>query len=157
MANLDIGLMPPYARVKGAFTGKMTVATGKRGMLVVPDGTDTSHDAVKISTAKGENRVLGVIASEGDPNNSGLFAAGDYVSVQTDGDAEVLFPAATVLTKGDPIIASGDDGMAEVWATGSKPSLPYTLIGYAAHDITIGAAPGLASVTLAIQQQLALS
>lgn len=141
----DIGLFPPYSRVEHATTRTMTVATGKYGMIVVPDGA--AHADAKISVDAGETKLLGVICSQGDPNNSGLFATGANVSVADEGIVEVLFPAGTVIARGDTIIASGDNGHAKVLGAEGKP---YDVLGYAEQGITIGAAAGYASVRLQI-------
>lgn len=142
----SIGLNPPKVRGTEFETRRMTVATGKKGMLVVPSG-DGTHDGAKIATTAGETKLLGVIKNEGDPNNSGLFPTGANVSVQKDGPAEVLFDAAEAITEGDTIIASGTDGHAKVLGAEGKP---YTVLGYAAETRTIGAAAGFASVNLQI-------
>lgn len=141
----DIGLNPPDNRPADFCTVTMTVATGKYGMIVVPDGAP--HADAKITTAAGETKLLGVIVDQGDPNNSGLFATGAQVSVARGGVVEVLFQNGTVIARGDTIIASGTAGMAKVLAAEAKP---YDVLGYAEEARTIGAAAGRASVRLHI-------
>lgn len=141
---MSVGLMPPRSRPENFETCSMTVATGKYGMLVVRDTGTANHDDVKITTDAGQ-QMLGVIASQGDPNDSGLFDSGDQVSVAKGGTCEVLFEATTVITKGDKIIAAGTDGHAKVLAAEVDP---YWLLGTAAETRTIGAAAGLASVDI---------
>lgn len=144
---MSIGLMPPYNNPANFMTGNMTVATGKYGMIVARDTGTTNHEDILITTDAGQ-KMLGVIQSQGDPNNSGLFATGSKVSVAKSGLMEVLFAAAEVITKDDIIIASGTDGHAKVLG---MESAPYWILGRAAETRTIGAAAGLASVDVAIQ------
>ncbi len=142
----DINLYPPYSRPIQSTTGIMTVATATYGMIVVPDGAN--HADVKISIAAGENKLLGVINTIGNPNDSGLFAIGDQVTVAYSGIVEVLFPATTVIARGDVIIASGTDGMGKVL----EAETGYCILGYARQAVTIGAAAALASVELSITE-----
>jgi hypothetical protein len=140
-----IGLMPPYSRPEDFVTKTMTVATGKYGMLIKGAGTG-NHDEAVITTTAGE-QMIGVIQSQGDPNNSGLFAVGDQPSVAQGGFCEVLFEAGEVITQGDVIIASGSDGYAKVLGVESA----YWILGEAAETRTIGAGAGVASVKVRIQ------
>lgn len=143
---MSIGLMPPLSRPQDFTTGTTTVATAKYGSVMTMDGSANSDD-VKITVTAGE-QPIGVCVSRGDPNNSGLFATGDQVSVARGGDCEVLMDIGTVLTVGAKIIASGTDGNAKILEAEVDP---YWLLGTSNEARTIGAAAGLASVHLAIQ------
>lgn len=143
---MSIGLMPPLARPSDPRTGTLTVATAQYGSVLTMSGT-TNHDDIKITTSAGEQPV-GVCTSQGDPNNSGLFASGSQVSYARGGDVEVLMAAGTVLTVGAKIIAGGTAGTAKLLAAETDP---YWLLGTSNEDRTIGASAGLASVHLSIQ------
>lgn len=151
MSVTDIGLMPPYSRPTAWSTKTMTVATGKYGYILKDAGTG-NHDETIITTATNAVNVWGVIGSQGDPNNSGLFAVGDQVTCIEDGYAEVMFVIGTVITEGDTIVPSGTAGLATTLAV-AGPSVPYDILGYAAQTITIGAAAGLASVRLRVHRE----
>lgn len=143
---MTIGLMPSRSNPADFDTVTLTVATAKYGSVLTKVG-ETTHDGAHITTTAGE-QPSGVCNSQGDPNNSGLFAIGAVVSMARGGDAEVLFDAGTVLTVGAKIIASGTDGTAKVLEAETDP---YWLLGTSNEDRTIGASPGLASVRLSIQ------
>jgi hypothetical protein len=142
-AALD--LMPVYSRPENFFPGELEVATAKYGYLVKLSGT--SPTGIVITTTVGE-QPFGVVTDQGDPNNSDLFASGTIVSVARGGMCDVMFDAATVITKGDKIIVSGTDGHAKVLEAEVDP---YWLLGEAMQTVTIGAAAGLATVALNIQ------
>ena len=143
---MSIGLMPAYSNPARQITKTMSVATAKYGMIAVPDAT-SNHDGAKINIAAGETLIEGVITSQGDPNNSDLFAVGDQPSVAIEGIVEVLFAAGEVIAKGDTIITGGTAGCGKVLGAEAKP---YAVLGYAEQAITIGAAAGRASVRLSI-------
>ena len=142
-----IGLMPPKGNPADFETATLTVATAKYGSLVIRDTGDNEHDTVKCTTAAGE-QVTGVVQSQGDPNNSGLFATGSQVSVAKGGTCEVLFAASEALVKGAKVIASGTAGLAKILGAEADP---YWILGECAETRTIGASPGLGSVDIKIQ------
>lgn len=151
MSVTDLGLMPANSRPTFSSTKTMTVATAKYGMLLMDSGTG-NHDEAVITTATSSKNIWGVVGSQGDPNNSGLFATGDQVTCVEDGYAEVLFVLGTVITEGDTIVPSSTAGLATTRAV-AGPSVPFDVIGYAAQTITIGAAAGLCSVRLRIHRE----
>jgi len=140
---MSIGLMPPKSRPSDFMTGTTTVATAKYGSVMTFSGT-ANHDDVKITTTAGEQSI-GVCASQGDPNNSGLFPTGAQVSIAREGDVEVLFDAAEGLVVGAKVIASGTDGVAKILGA---ESTPYWILGECLEARTIGSSPGLGSVRL---------
>lgn len=143
----DINLTPPFCRPGKSQAGIVATGTVKYGYVLV-DGATAAHADVKPCTSAGETKLVGVCTSQGDPNNSGAFATGDQVDVAYDGDAEVMFPAGTVIAMEDIIIASATAGHAKVLGAEAKP---YMVLGRAKQAITIGAAAGLASVRLQIE------
>lgn len=100
----DIGLNPPKATNVHSRTGIMQDALASFGAIVVAAATG-NHADMQTSTNAGDPLAQGVVTSIGDPNNSGLFAVGDSVSVRDLGDAEVQVVAGTYAV-GDRIINS---------------------------------------------------
>lgn len=132
----DIGLNPPKAGNIHSRTGVMADALAKFGSVVVKSGT-TDHAAMATTTSAGATGVMGVVTSQGDPNNSGLHAVGDEVSVRDAGDVEILVLPATAYARGDKLITSTTAGVAKKLEaeTGNM-----TIIGEVLQDVTTGAA-----------------
>jgi len=84
----DIGLNPPKAGNLHSRTGVMQDALASFGAVVVTSA-DGTHADMQTTTSAGATGVMGVVTSQGDPNNSGLFAVGDEVSVRDLGDVEI--------------------------------------------------------------------
>lgn len=107
----DIGLNPPKATKLHSRTGVMTDALAKFGAVLVSAATG-NHADMATTTAAGAAAVMGVVTSQGDPNNSGLFAVGEEVSVADLGDVEIQVVAGTYAV-GDALITSTTAGCAK--------------------------------------------
>ena len=143
----DIGLNPPKRGILHARTGVMTAATAKYGSVVKKDGT-SGHADMTPTTAATDTGIMGVVCSQGDPNNSGLFATGDEVSVQDLGDAQVLVLGSVTYARGDKLIPTTTAGVAGKLS--SETGL-LEIIGTVLQDVTTGSNPQLISVRLNIQ------
>lgn len=136
MATTDIGLNPPKAGNLHSRPGVMQDALAKFGSLLVKSGT-TSHCDMATTASAGAAGGMGVCTSQGDPNNSGLFAVGDEVSVRDLGDAEVLVLAAgATYARGDRIITSTTAGVGKKLA--SETGL-MTIFGEVLQEVVTGA------------------
>lgn len=143
----DIGLNPPKAGNLHSRTGVMTDALAFFGAIVVSSGT-SGHADMATSTTAGDPLAMGVVTSQGDPNNSGLFAVGDEVSVRDLGDAEVAVKAATY-ARGDRIIQSTTAGLGKKIAAETGD---LCVVGECLQDITIAADGGRISVRVTMQR-----
>ena len=147
----DIGLNPPKRGPLHSRTGVIASggATGAQfGAVVVSSGT-ASHADVATTTNAGDPLVMGVITSQGDPNNSGAFIAGDEVSIADLGDAQVLCESGTASARGDRMIASSTAGLAKKYGAETGD---LCVIGECLQDVTTGANPQLVSVRLLMQR-----
>jgi hypothetical protein len=140
----DIGLNPPKRGIVHARTGVMKDANAKFGSVVVASGS-SGHADMATTTSAGATGVEGVVCSQGDPNNSGLFASGEEVSVQDLGDCQILVLGSTAYARGDKLITSTTAGVAKKLAseTGNM-----TIIGEVLQDVTTGTNPQLISCRL---------
>jgi hypothetical protein len=143
-----IGLNPPKAGNRHSFSGRATVTGMKFGMIAVPDTSDGGHDAVKLSTAAGEEPLAGVITSQGDPNSSDAFAVGDEMSIRDEGEAEVLVLGSTAYDEGDYIIASNTAGVGKKLESETGVIM---LLGRCLQKCTTGTNPQRISVHLLLQ------
>lgn len=144
----DINLAPPKATKLHSRTGVMKDALAKFGSIVVSSGT-SGHADMSTSTTAGDPLVQGVVASQGDPNNSDLFAVGDEVSVCDLGDQPVLLLGATTYARGDRIIQSTTAGVGKKIAAETGD---LCMIGTVLQDVTTGANPQLVSVRVNVQR-----
>lgn len=144
MAFDYVGINPPKASNVHSRSGVMLDALAKFGSVVVASGT-LGHADVATTTSAGAATVVGVVTSQGDPNNSGLFAVGDVVSLQDLGDVEILVLGSTTYARGDKLITSTTAGVAKKLAseTGNM-----TIIGEVLQDVTTGTNPQLISCRL---------
>lgn len=131
----DIGLNPPRASNIASRTCTMADALAKFGSVVVWSGS-SSHADVATTTSAGATSVAGVVVDQGDPNNSGLHASGDDVTVRYLGDVEINVVAGTY-ARGDKLITSTTAGAAKklVGETGNM-----TIIGECLQDIVLAQA-----------------
>ena len=135
----DVGLNPP---TRGNVHSRSGTAAGTGitfGMIVIHGGND-DHDAMVASSATGATGVQGIVTSQGDPNNSGLFVSGDSFSVRDAGDAQVLVLGSTGYDLTDMIIASATKG---VGAKRSTETGVMDVIGYPVQKVTTGTNPQL--------------
>jgi hypothetical protein len=126
----DIGLNPPKAHNLSSRTGVMGDALAKFGSVLVAVAAG-GHADMQTTTSAGATAVQGVVTSQGDPNNSDLFAVGDEVSVRDLGFAEVQVVAGTYAV-GDPLITSTVAGCAKKRAAETGADI----LGYAEENIT---------------------
>ena len=142
----DIGLAPPKAGIVHARTGVMVDALAKFGSVLVASGT-ASHADMATTTSATATAVMGVVCSQGDPNNSGLFAVGDEVSVQDLGDCQILVLGGVTYARGDKLVTSTTAGVAAKLGaeTGNM-----TIIGTVLQDVTTGTNPQLISCRLTL-------
>jgi hypothetical protein len=140
----DIALNPPKKGIIHARTGVMVDALAKFGSVLVASGT-SSHADMATTTSAAASGVMGVVCSQGDPNNSGLFAVGAEASVQDLGDCQILVLGSTTYARGDKLITSTTAGVAKKLAaeTGNM-----TIIGEVLQDVTTGTNPQLISCRL---------
>lgn len=146
----DIGLNPPVASKVHSRTGVMADALAKFGSCLIASGT-TEHALMITTTTAGDSQVMGVVTSQGDPNNSGLFAAGDEASVQDIGDVQILVLGSATYARGDKLITSTTAGVAKKLAseTGSM-----TIIATVLQDVTTGTNPQLISARLCLNEEI---
>ncbi len=146
MATTDIGLNPPKAGNVHSRTGVMQDALAKFGSVVIKSGTTSHCDMATTATASTVG-VMGVVTSQGDPNNSGLFAVGDEVSVRDLGDVEILVLGSTAYARGDKLITSTTAGVAKKLEseTGAMD-----IIGEVLQEVTTGTLPQRISCRLSI-------
>lgn len=142
----DIGLNPPRGQNVHSRTGVMTDALAQFGSILIQAGTGNHADMVTTASA-GAAGVQGVVQQQGDPNNSGLFAVGDQVSVRDAGEAQVLVVAGTYAV-GDPIITSTTAGAGKKLAAETGADV----VGFSEQAITL-AQTGLISVRLNIYRR----
>lgn len=143
----DIGLNPPKAGNVHSRTGIMTDALASFGALLSYAATGNHADMVTSTTA-GDPLTAGVVTSQGDPNNSGLFAVGDSVSVRDLGDAEVQVVSGTY-TIGQRIIQSATAGMGKAYAAETGD---LCVVGESLQAITTGTNGQRISVRLLMQR-----
>ena len=139
----DIGLNPPFSSNLHSRTCVMKDALAQFGSIVVNSGSDY-HAAAATTASAGATGIIGVVQSQGDPNNSGLFAINDEVTVRDLGDAQVLVLGGTQYARGNLILTSTTAGV-------GKKRLSETtcdVLGYCLQDITTGTNPQLISVRL---------
>lgn len=148
MATTDINLNPPKAGNLHSRTGTMQDALAQFGSVVVKSGT-TGHSDMATTASAGAAGVMGVVTSQGDPNNSGLFASGDEVSVRDAGDVEILVLGSTAYARGDRLITSTTAGVAKKVA--SETGL-MTIIAEVLQDVTTGTASQLISARLVMTE-----
>lgn len=129
----DIGLNPPKAGNVHSRTGVMTDALASFGAVLV-SAANGNHADMVTTTSAGATGVMGVVTSQGDPNNNGLFAVGDDASVRDLGDAEVQVVAGTYAV-GDPLITSTVAGCAKKRAAETGADV----LGYSLQAITTSA------------------
>lgn len=144
----DIGLNPPKAGNVHSRTGVMKDALAKFGSVLVSSGVG-GHADMSTTTTPGDPKATGIVTSQGDPNNSGLFAVGDEASVRDLGDAELLVLGSTTYARGDRLIASATAGVAKKLA-GETGDL--CLIGESLQDVTTGTNPQRISCRLLMQR-----
>lgn len=141
----DAGLNPPV-RGNTRFLEGTAGGTGiKFGSVVQFDSGNDDHDSMVATAATGATGIMGVVTSQGDPNNSGLFATGDNFSVQTQDFAQVLVLGSASYDKTDMLIASATKGVAK--KRESETGL-MDVIGYPVQKVTTGTASQLISVRL---------
>jgi hypothetical protein len=143
----DIGLNPPKAGILHARTGVMIDALAKFGSVLVYSGTSGHADMATTASAAAAT-VAGVVVSQGDPNNSGLFGIGDEVSVQDLGDCQILVLGGVTYARGDKLITTTTAGVAG--KLGSTTGA-MDIIGECLEDVTTGTNPQLISCRLNIQ------
>lgn len=148
MADADIKLNPPKAGNVHSRTGRMKDALAKFGSVLVFSGTD-SHADMATTTSAGATKVAGVVTSQGDPNNSGLFAVDDEVSVRDDGDVELLVLGSVAYARGDLLITSTTAGVAKKLAAETGADI----IGECLQDITTGSNPQRISCRLRLNRR----
>lgn len=144
----DIGLNPPSSSIIHARTGKMTDALAKFGSVVVQAATGNHADVVT-TTSAGATGVMGVVQSQGDPNNNGLFAIGDEASVVDLGDVKILVLGGTTYAIGDPLITSTTAGVAKKLAAETGADIIATSL----QAVTTGANPQLISARMIISRR----
>ena len=142
----DINLNPPLSRKGQCKTGVMVDALAKFGSVLVASGT-SGHADMATTTSAGATAVEGVVVSQGDPNNSGLFAVGDEASVAYSGVVQILVLGSVTYARGDKLITSTTAGVAKKLAseTGNM-----TIIGEVEQDVTTGTNPQLISCRLTL-------
>jgi len=140
----DIGLNPPKRGIVHARTGVMKDALAKFGSVLVFSGT-AGHADMATTTAAGATAVAGVVVSQGDPNNSGLFAIGDEASVQDLGDCQALVLGSVTYARGDKLITSTTAG---VLAKLGSETGNMTVVATVLQDVTTGTNPQLISIRL---------
>lgn len=146
----DINLNPPKKGPIGLpMTGVMQDALAKFGSVVVKSGTSGHADCATTASA-GAAGVMGVVQSQGDPNNSGLFASGDEVTLQRAGDCAVLVLGGVSYARGDRLITSTTAGVAKKLA--SETGL-MSIIAIVEQDVTTGTNPQLISARLVLLEQ----
>lgn len=143
----DIGLNPPKKGNVHSRTGVMIDALAKFGSVLVYSGT-SGHADMATTTSAAAATVAGVVTSQGDPNNSGLFAIGDEVSVRDLGDVEILVLGSVTYARGDKLITTTTAGVAG--KLGSTTGA-MDIIGEVLQDVTTGTNPQLISCRLNIQ------
>lgn len=145
-APADIGLNPPRSTKVLSRSGIMADALAQFGSVLVSAATTNSAE-MQTTTSAGATNVTGVVGSQGDPNNSGLFAIGDEATVVELGDHPVLVLGGTTLAVGDALITSTTAGVCKKLAgeTGA------CIVGYSLQAITTGSASQLVSCRLALQ------
>lgn len=144
----DIGLNPPTRGIVHARTGVMTDALAKFGSVLVQAGTANHADMVT-TTSAGATGVQGVVQSQGDPNNSGLFAVGDTPTVVDQGDVQILVLGGVTYAVGDPLITSTTAGVAKKLAAETGADI----IAYSRQAVTTGTNPQLISAFMAISRR----
>lgn len=146
--SVDIGLNPPKRGNVHSRTGIMQDALAQFGSVVIASGT-TGHADMSTTTTSNTTGVMGVVTSQGDPNNNQLFAVGDEVSVRDLGDVEILVLGGVTYARGDQLITSTTAGVAQkrVSQTGLMD-----LIGEVLQDVTTGTNPQLISCRLLLQR-----
>ncbi len=149
MATTDIGLNPPKAGNLHSRTGRMQDALAKFGSPVVKSGTTSHCDMATVASA-GAAGVLGVVTSQGDPNNSGLFAIDDDVSVRDLGDVEILVLGGVSYARGDRLITSATAGVAKKLA--SETGL-MSIIAEVIQPVTTGTNPQRISAKLVLREE----
>lgn len=138
----DVGLNPPYNTKQHCKSGVMKDALAQFGSIVVSSGTSGHADMIT-STSLGDPLIEGVVVSQGDPNNSGLFAQGDLVSVCDLGIIPVLLLGSTTYARGDRIIQSSTAGVGKKIASETGD---LGLVGICEQDVTTGTNPQLVAV-----------
>ena len=121
----------------------MKDALAQFGSIVVNSGSSRASDAATTASA-GATGIIGVVQSQGDPNNSGLFAINDEVSVRDLGDAQVLVLGGVTYARGDLIITSTTAGVGKHRAAETTCDV----LGFCLQDITTGTNSQLISVRL---------
>lgn len=144
----DIGLNPPSRGILHARTGVCTDALAKFGSVVIQAGTGNHADVVT-TTSAGATGVMGVIVSQGDPNNSGLFAVGDQPSVCDLGDVQILVLGSSTYAVGTPLITSTTAGVAKALAAETGADIIATSL----QAVTTGTNPQLISARMIISRR----
>ncbi|MEO9194592.1 MAG: hypothetical protein ABI445_13110 [Polyangia bacterium] len=142
-----VNINAPRASKLHSRTGIMLDALAQFGAVVVSSGA-LGHANMATTTTAGDPLVAGVVTSQGDPNNSGLFAIGDEVSVTDLGDVLVLVAGGTTLARGDRLIAAATPGLAKKLAAETN----VCVLGESLQDVTTGALPQLVSCRLQLQR-----
>jgi hypothetical protein len=143
----DIGLNPPTRGNVHSREVVMTDALAKFGYVVKSAANGNHADCVTTATP-GDTNMLGVIQSQGDPNNSALFAVGDTASCRDSGDAQVAVKAATYAV-GTPLISSATAGLAKALAAETGADI----IGYSRQAITTSQDGQLISMMVQISRR----
>lgn len=143
----DIGLNPPKRNILHARTGVMKDALATFGSVVVYSGT-SGHADMATTTSAAAATVAGIVVSQGDPNNSNLFAVGDEVSVQDLGDCQALVLGSVTYARGDKLITTTTAGV--LGKLGSTTGA-MDIVGEVLQDVTTGSNPQLISIRLNIQ------
>lgn len=143
----DIGLNPPVKGPTHFKTGIMIDALAKFGSVLVYSGT-SGHADMATTTAAAAATVAGVVQSQGDPNNSGLFAVGDEASIADAGPCQILVLGGVTYARGDKLITTTTAGVAgKLGATTGAMDI----IAEVLQDVTTGSNPQLISCMLNIQ------
>ena len=148
----DILINPPRSD-RRVVPGMVATVTGiTYGMVVIYDTGTTNFRDVKLPAGAGSISVAGVVADQGDPNNSGQFAVGDEFGVCVDGIVEVLLDAGQSCTKGGYAITGATAGTVK---TVAGESAPYSIVGQFMETLTAGSSPTLVSVRVGLHHRVA--
>lgn len=148
----DFGINPPRSD-RRVVPGMVATVTGiTYGMVVIYDTGTTNFRDVKLPAGAGSISVAGVVADQGDPNNSGQFAVGDEFGACVDGIVEVLLDAGQTATKGAYAITGATAGTVKPIAS---ESAPYSIVGQFMQTATAGSSPMLVSLRVGLHHRQA--
>lgn len=143
----DINLVPPVKGPTHFKCGVMKDSLAKFGSVVVYSGT-SGHADVATTASAAAATIAGVVHSQGDPNNSGLFVTNDEVSLADAGPCQVLVLGSTTYARGDKLITTTTAGVAG--KLGSTTGA-MDILGEVLEDVTTGTNPQLISCMINIQ------